>query len=76
MSVDTPKFDFALQQVVAAKAAWRKHAQSLTWEEKVAVIERMRVRDAELRRIREQNIEALRQTPASVEKQFTQQKTP
>ena len=58
MPVDTSKYDLALQQVVVAKAAWRKHAQSLTWEEKVAAIERMLVRDAELRRIREKNIEA------------------
>ncbi len=36
-----------------AKAAWRKHAASLTWEEKVAAIERMRERDAVLRRERE-----------------------
>ena len=41
------------QHVAATKAAWRKHAQSLTWEEKVAVIERMRERDAALRIARE-----------------------
>lgn len=48
--------------VARTKAAWRKHAASLTWEEKVAAIERMRERDAVLRRERE----ALRvaQTPA------------
>lgn len=56
MSDATDKFDLALKQVVAAKAAWRKHAQSLTWEEKVAAIERMWVRDAELKRMREENI--------------------
>ena len=56
MSDDTRNFDMALQHVVAAKAAWRKHAQSLTWEEKVAAIERMWVRDAELKKIRESNI--------------------
>lgn len=39
--------------VARAKAAWRKHAASLTWEEKVAAIERMRERDAVLRRERE-----------------------
>ena len=39
--------------VARAKAAWRKHAASLTWEEKVASIERMRERDAVLRRERE-----------------------
>ena len=56
MSVDTSKYDLSVQQVVNAKAAWRKHAQSLTWEDKVAAIERMWVRDAELKRVREQNI--------------------
>ena len=55
MSVYTHRYDLALQQVVTAKAAWRKHAQSLAWEEKVAAIERMRVRDAELKKGREQN---------------------
>ncbi len=35
------------------KAAWRKHAAGLTWEEKVAAIERMWGRDAALRRERE-----------------------
>ena len=51
------------ESVSRAKAAWRKHAASLTWEEKVAAIERMRERDASLRRERE----ALRaaQTPAA-----------
>ena len=52
MSADTGNFDLALRQVVAAKAAWRKHAQALTWEEKVAAIERMWVRDAELKNVR------------------------
>ena len=56
MSADTAKFDAALEFVVAAKAAYRKHAQSLTWEEKVASIERMWVRDAELKRVRELNM--------------------
>jgi hypothetical protein len=58
MSVDTPKYEAALHQVIATKAAWRKHAQSLTWEEKVAVIEKMRVRDAELKEARERNMAA------------------
>lgn len=56
MSGDTRKYDSALQLVMTAKAAWRKHAQSLSWEEKVAAIERMRVRDAELKKIREQKV--------------------
>ena len=54
MSGDTRNHDLALQHVVLAKAAWRKHAQSLTWEEKVAAIERMWARDAELKKVREQ----------------------
>jgi hypothetical protein len=62
MSQDADKFDLALKQVVAAKAAWRKHASSLTGEEKVAVIERMWVRDAELKRIREANIASHQRT--------------
>jgi len=63
MSVDipditpaAPDYASALQQVVAAKAAWRKHAQSLTWEEKVAAIERMWVRDKELKKMRERDV--------------------
>ena len=60
MVTDTPEkiasYASALQQVVAAKAAWRKHAQALTWEEKVAAIERMWVRDRELKKIRERNV--------------------
>ena len=39
--------------VAQAKLAWRKHAASLSWEEKVAAIERMRERDAVLKRERE-----------------------
>ncbi len=43
-----------LQQYVAeVKAAWRKHAQALTWEQKVAAIERMREREALLKAARE-----------------------
>ena len=60
MVTDTPEkiaiYASALQQVVVAKAAWRKHAQALTWEEKVAAIERMWVRDRELKKIRERNV--------------------
>ncbi len=40
-------------QVAAAKAAWRRHAASLSWEEKVAAIERMRECDVVLKRERE-----------------------
>ena len=38
-----------------AKAAWRKRMQSLTWEEKVATMERMHEHDAELQKAREAN---------------------
>ena len=41
------------QHVAEVKAAWRKHAQALTWEEKVAAIERMREREALLKAARE-----------------------
>ena len=65
MAADTPEkaayYASALQQVVAAKAAWRKHAQSLTWEEKVAAIERMWVRDRELKNIREHNVVSMKE---------------
>lgn len=39
--------------VAGAKAAWRKHAQALSWEQKVAAIVRMRERDAALKAARE-----------------------
>ena len=39
--------------IARAREAWRKHAASLSWEEKIAAIERMRERDAVLRRERE-----------------------
>ncbi len=35
------------------KAAWRAHERQMTWEEKVAAIERMWERDAQLARARE-----------------------
>lgn len=35
------------------KAGWRAHERHMTWEEKVAAIERMWVRDAQLARARE-----------------------
>ena len=53
MPADTLDPALLEQHVAATKAAWRKHAQSLTWEEKVAAIERMRKRDAALRIARE-----------------------
>ena len=48
MPADTLDPVFFEQHVAQAKAAWRNRAQSLTWEEKIATIERMRERDAEL----------------------------
>jgi len=41
------------EHVAEAKSAWRKHAQALTWEQKVAAIERMRERAALLKAARE-----------------------
>ncbi|MFM9971290.1 MAG: hypothetical protein ACKVQK_23145 [Burkholderiales bacterium] len=37
-----------------AKAAWRARARAMSWEEKIAAIERMRERSAALRRAREE----------------------
>ena len=41
------------QHVAEAKAAWRRHALALTWEQKVAAIERMREREALLKAARD-----------------------
>lgn len=41
--------------VVKVKAAWREHQMAMTWEQKIKAIERMRERDAQLRRARELN---------------------
>jgi len=38
--------------VASAKAAWRRHARAMTWEQKIAAIERMRERQAAIRRAR------------------------
>lgn len=66
MPVDTLDPAFFEQHVAQAKAAWRKHAQSKTWEEKVAAIERMWERDAALKKAREaNNAQRLAQTPPS-----------
>lgn len=53
MSADTLDPALFEAHVVRAKAAWRKHAQSLSWEEKIAAIERMWQRDAALKIARE-----------------------
>ena len=53
MPVDTLEPAFFEAHVAKAKAAWRKYAQSLSWEEKVAAIERMWQRDAALKVARE-----------------------
>lgn len=39
--------------VIKAKAAWRVHESAMTWEEKIAVIEKMRERSAQLLRARQ-----------------------
>ena len=58
---DTLDLAFMEQHVAQAKAAWRKHAQSKTWEEKIAAIERMWERDAALKQAREANLAQRRQ---------------
>jgi hypothetical protein len=60
MSEDLLDPKFMEQYVARVKAAWRGHARSLSWEEKVAAIERMWVRDASLREARERFYEARR----------------
>ena len=47
------------EYVAEVKEAWRKHALALSWEEKVAAIERMRERGALLRAAREMNPDRL-----------------
>ena len=39
--------------VAKVKAAWRERERAMTWEQKIAAIERMRERDAQLARARE-----------------------
>lgn len=63
MPADTLDLAFIEQHVAQAKAAWRKHAQSKTWEEKIAAIERMWERDAELKKAREANAAQRRRSP-------------
>lgn len=38
--------------IVKVKAAWRAHEKAMTWEEKIAAIERMWERSAQLARAR------------------------
>ena len=53
MPADTTDPTQLEQHVAEVKAAWRKHARALTWEEKLAAIERMREREALLKASRE-----------------------
>lgn len=39
--------------VAKVKASWRKHERAMTWEQKIAVIERMQERSTQLLRARE-----------------------
>lgn len=39
--------------VAKVKAAWREQERAMTWEQKIAAIERMRERSAQLERARE-----------------------
>ena len=54
----TPSVDPAdLEAHIAkVKAAWRNHERAMTWEQKIAAIERMRERSAQLARAREKII--------------------
>lgn len=51
--IDNDKAPLAADELEAyvarAKKAWRTHAAGLSWEEKIAAIERMRERSAALR---------------------------
>lgn len=60
MPADTLDPTRLLEHVAEAKSAWRKHAQALTWEQKVAAIERMRERTALLKAVRDAYRERLR----------------
>ncbi len=42
--------------IAKVKAAWREHERAMTWEQKIAAIERMRERSAQLARAREKII--------------------
>ena len=42
--------------IAKVKAAWRNHERAMTWEQKIAAIERMRGRSAQLARAREKII--------------------
>ena len=44
--------------VARRKLAWREHAIKMTWEEKIAAIERMWERDKSLKIARDANIKA------------------
>jgi hypothetical protein len=55
MPADTVDLAFFEAHVAKAKAGWRTHAKNLTWEEKVAAIERMWEREAALKEAREAN---------------------
>ena len=48
------------EHVAEVKNAWRRHAQALTWEQKVAAIERMRERAAQLKAVRDAYRDRLR----------------
>ena len=42
--------------IAKVKAAWREHERAMTWEEKIAVIEKMRERTAQLERARNRKL--------------------
>jgi hypothetical protein len=61
MSDDILKPEDFAAFVARRKLAWRQHAAQLTWEEKIAAIERMWARDKALKIARE-NLKAARMT--------------
>ncbi len=50
---------FMERYIASAKAAWRAHAQHLSWEEKIASIEKMWARDKALKASRESSLQKL-----------------
>lgn len=82
MPADTLDPALLEQYVAGAKAAWRKRALALTWEQKVAAIVRMREREAALKAARESfhrrtealgNVKAPESTPGRENLLFAEQ---
>jgi hypothetical protein len=64
MSNDTIDPQALAEHVAKVKAAWRAHAQQMSWEEKVASIERMWERERLIKESREAGaVQRVRQLP-------------